>query len=191
MSNFITVVSGLPRSGTSMMMKMLEAGGLEIWTDNIREADEDNPKGYYELERVKQLDKSSDKSWLKDSEGKVVKVISQLLAELPADMQYRIVFLRRKMPEVLASQKKMLERRGEPTDRISDVEMANLFAKHLLQVDSWLKKQPNMAVHYVWYHEVVAAPGKHANQINEFLGGHLDVEKMTSAVDSSLHRNKA
>lgn len=188
----ITVVSGLPRSGTSMMMKMLEAGGMELLVDGIREADEDNPKGYYELEKVKELDKEGrDTSWLADARGKVVKIISQLLKDLPPDYNYKVVFIRRHMPEILASQKKMLERRGEPTDRISDEELSRLFEKHLLQLEGWLQKQPNFDVLYVHYNEILKSPQKYIDQVNAFLGSNLNTQGMASVIDKSLHRQKA
>ncbi|MEA3335274.1 MAG: sulfotransferase domain-containing protein [Chloroflexota bacterium] len=186
----VIVVSGLPRSGTSMMMKMLEAGGLTVVTDQIRTADEDNPKGYYEFERVKQLDKG-DTSWVSDAQGKVVKVISALLEHLPPDYDYNVIFLQRSIEEVLASQKRMLERRGEPTDRVSDEEMARLFAKHTQKVDLWLNSQPNISVLYVDYNEVVSNPHQSVGQANRFLGGHLDEQAMISAVDPQLYRNRA
>ena len=132
----VTIVSGLPRSGTSMMMRMLEAGGMEILTDEIRTADEDNPKGYYEFERVKQIE--HDQAWLEDAKGKAVKMIVALLKHLPSGYFYKIIFMERKIEEVLASQREMLVRRGEPTDRISDEKMAALFHKHVEQVRSWI-----------------------------------------------------
>lgn len=187
----IIVVSGLPRSGTSMMMKMLEAGGLKIITDNIRKADEDNPKGYYELEAVKQLDKNDDKDWLANAQGKVVKVISQLLKELPANYTYKVLFMRRSMEEILASQKQMLVRRGEPTDRISDEELAKLFEKHLIQIESWLKQQPNFDVLYLHYNDILKNPTQYTPKINSFLGDSLDVNKMNGVVDKSLYRQRA
>lgn len=190
-SETITIVSGLPRSGTSMMMKMLEAGGLEILTDNIRSADEDNPKGYYELEKVKQLDKSEDKSWLQSAQGKVIKIISQLLKSLPDNHTYKVIFMRRKMEEILASQKQMLVRRGEPTDRVSDEELGKLFEKHLLQIEEWLARQPNFDVLYVPYNEVLSNSAQYAKDINAFLGGGLDTAAMTTVVDKSLHRQRA
>ena len=125
----VTVVSGLPRSGTSMMMRMLEAGGMEPVTDDLRTADEDNPKGYYEFERVKDLER--DQAWLEDARGRFVKVISMLLRHLPSGHRYKIIFMRRKMEEILASQRQMLVRRGEWPDRVSDARMAEMFAKHL------------------------------------------------------------
>lgn len=184
----ITIVSGLPRSGTSMMMKMLEAGGLRILTDNIRTADEDNPKGYYEFEAVKQLDKN--KEWLPQAQGKVIKIISQLLKELPPEFEFKVVFMRRSMAEILASQKQMLIRRGEPTDAVNDETMADLFEKHLRQVEAWLEEQSNFDVLYVHYHEALERPGEIADQINAFLGGGLNVEKMKSIIDKSLHRQR-
>lgn len=188
----ITVVSGLPRSGTSMMMKMLDAGGMELMVDGIREADEDNPKGYFELERVKELDKEkNDKSWVANARGKVIKVISQLLKDLPPEHNYKVIFIRRNMPEILASQKKMLERRGEPTDRISDDELAKLFEKHLFQVEGWLDKQPNFDVLYVHYNEILKSPQEYIDKINAFLGNSLDTQGMSSVIDKSLHRQKA
>ncbi len=187
----IAIVSGLPRSGTSMMMKMLEAGGIEPVVDNIRKADDDNPKGYYELEKVKQLDKSDDKDWLQVSQGKAVKVISQLLKDLPENHTYKVLFMRRKMEEILASQKQMLVRRGQPTDSVSDEEIAKLFEKHLLQVEEWLEAQPNFETLYVPYNEVLRDPSKYVAEIAAFLGGDLDTNAMTSAIDKSLHRQRA
>lgn len=189
-SNAVVVVSGLPRSGTSMMMKALEAGGLAPVTDQQRTADEDNPKGYYELERVKQMDKG-DTTWLADAQGKVVKVISALLEHLPAGYQYKVVFMRRNMDEILASQKKMLERRGEPTDRVSDEDLTRLFNKHLQKVETWLRAQPNFAVLYVDYNAMLADPEPFVRQINQFLGGNLDEGKMATVVDPNLYRNRA
>jgi hypothetical protein len=184
----ITIVSGLPRSGTSMMMKMLSAGGLEPLTDNIRTADEDNPKGYFEFERVKQIE--NDKAWLEDARGRVVKLISALLKHLPASYNYKIVFMRRAMPEILASQRQMLIRRGEPADSVPDDRMAAMFNKHVAQVEAWLASQPNIEVLYVSYNDVMKDSRPHAEEINSFLGGSLDVEAMVSVVDRALYRQK-
>ena len=126
----IVVVSGLPRSGTSMMMKMLEVGGIPPVTDNHRMADDDNPKGYYEFERVKKLDKG-DTEWLADAPGKVVKVIAALLTYLPPTYNYKVIFMRRLMPEILASQRQMLVRRGEAPNKFKDEDMARIIEKHV------------------------------------------------------------
>ena len=189
-SSAIIVVSGLPRSGTSMMMKMLEAAGLPVITDELREADADNPKGYYEFERVKQLDKG-DTAWVAGAQGKVVKVISALLEHLPPDYPYRVIFMHRQMDEILASQRKMLERRGEPSEQVSDQEMAQLFAKHLQKVQAWLQAQPNFSVLAVDYNQMLQDPRPHIRRLNHFLGGHLDEEAMAAVVDPQLYRNRA
>jgi hypothetical protein len=184
----VTIVSGLPRSGTSLMMSMLEAGGMQALTDQIREPDEDNPEGYYEFERVKQIE--HDRSWLEDAKGKVVKIVSERLTHLPEGYAYKVIFMRRKMEEVLASQRKMLIRRGEPAPRISDEEMAELFKRHLREVDTWLARQPHIEVIYVWYNEVLEDPMAPAERINQLLGNTLDVEKMVNVVDPTLYRQR-
>jgi hypothetical protein len=185
----IVVVSGLPRSGTSMMMKMLEAGGLPPLTDNLRTADEDNPKGYYEFERVKQLPKG-DVAWLPDARGKAVKAIAALLPHLPPDYTYKVIFMRRAMPEVLASQKQMLIRRGEDPNKVSDADLTRLFEKHLAQVDAFIRAQPNIARLDADYNRLLQDPAPLARAINDFLGGALDVEKMIAVVDPALYRQR-
>ncbi len=185
----ITIVSGLPRSGTSMMMKMLEAGGLPPITDNLRTADEDNPKGYYEFERVKKL-KEGDTAWLPEAQGKVVKVISALLTDLPAAYHYRVVFMRRAMPEILASQRKMLIRRAEDPNKISDDEIAKLYEKHLAKVTRWLQDQTNISVLYVNYNQLVRNPEPLLPEINHFLGDALNASEMLDIIDSRLYRHR-
>jgi len=184
----VTIVSGLPRSGTSMMMKMLAAGGLEPLTDNLRTADEDNPKGYFEFERVKQIEQ--DKAWLDEARGRAVKLISALLKHLPPSYNYKVVFMRRSMPEILASQRQMLVRRGEPTDTVPDEKMAAMFEKHVAQVETWLAAQPNIEVLYVSYNDVMKDSLSHAERINSFLGGSLQVDEMVSVVDRGLYRQQ-
>ena len=186
----IIIVSGLPRSGTSMMMKMLEAGGIPPLTDKIREADKDNPEGYYEFEQVKQLDKG-DVAWLAETQGKVVKVISALLKHLPVDYEYRIIFMRRNMPEILASQRKMLIRRGENADDMDDVKMAALFEKHLQSTIRWIDSQSNVSVLYVHYSDMLTDPSPQIKRVNEFLGSRLNEVAMAGIVDPALYRNRA
>ncbi len=188
--NTIVIVSGLPRSGTSMMMKMLEAGGLSLLTDHLRAPDEDNPKGYYEFERVKQLPKG-DTAWLPEAEGKAVKVISALLEHLPPTYNYKVIFMNRHLKEVLASQRKMLIRRGEDPDKVSEEELARLFEKHLRKVKAWLQAQPNIEVLEVHYNRLLADPIPYVRQVNAFLGGWLDEEAMARVVDPTLYRNRA
>lgn len=189
-SDPIIVVSGLPRSGTSMMMMTLEAGGLEAFIDNIRVADDDNPKGYYELERVKQLDKG-DTGWLLEARGKVVKVISALLKHLPSDHQYKVVFMHRDMDEIMGSQKKMLINRSEDPNKASDEELTELFKKHKASVFNCLHMQPNVDLLDIHYGEFLADPQQNVQRINTFLGGHLNVERMVEVADPKLYRNRS
>ena len=184
----ITIVSGLPRSGTSMMMKMLAAGGLEPLTDNIRTADEDNPKGYFEFERVKQIE--HDKAWLEDARSRAVKLISALLKHLPPSYKYKVIFMKRAMSEILASQRQMLIRRGEPADNVPDEKMAAMFNKHVAQIEAWLAEQPNIDVLYVNYNDVLKDPRSHVDKINMFLGGSLAVADMIEVVDRALYRQQ-
>ena len=186
---FVTVVSGLPRSGTSMMMKMLEAGGLPPMTDQIRTPDDDNPKSYYEFERVKKMP-DGDKDWVAEAHGKAVKVISALLEHLPGDLTYKIIFMCRQMDEVLASQKQMLIHSDKPTDKVSDEVLAGMYRKHLATVEAWLRAQPNVSVLYLDYNAMLADPRRYIAEINRFLGNQLDVEKMAAIVDPSLYRQR-
>ena len=185
----LVVVSGLPRSGTSMAMQMLEAGGLSIATDGIRKPGEDNPKGYYEYERVKELDKGVDQSWLKEFRGKAIKIISFLLKDLPETNNYKVVFMRRNIHEVLASQSKMLVNRGEANDT-SDEKMLELYKDHLWKVDYLMKHRSYFEFLNLEYKEVIENPRRQAEQLGAFLGNHVDVEKMVAAVDESLYRNR-
>jgi len=186
----VVLVSGLPRSGTSMAMKMLAAGGLEVVADGIRSADEDNPRGYFEDERVKALAESADKGWLRRARGRAVKVISYLLKDLPHDNNYQVIFLRRDLTEVLASQGKMLERRSEENG-ISDAQMIEIFEGHLWRVDYLFKHSAHLERLELLYSDVIAEPRRAAERMNAFLGGRLDVEKMVAAVDPQLYRNRA
>jgi hypothetical protein len=188
-SDVVTVVSGLPRSGTSMLMKMLEAGGIPPLTDQIRVADEDNPKGYFEFERVKKL--PEDTEWLKDARGKTVKVLAELVKHLPNNYVYKIIFIDRKMEEIIASQKKMLIRRGEDPNKVPDKEIMALFSKYKKIIKKYISQQANMDVLYVSYNEILEDPTDIIVEINEFLDGVLDENKMRSAIDGKLYRNRA
>ena len=187
-NDFIIIVSGLPRSGTSMMMRMLEAGGMEIVTDTMRKADEDNPRGYYEDERVKKM--KEDASWLDGCQGKVVKVISMLLYDLPTHLKYKVIFMRREMKEILASQRVMLRRRGQKEDDAPDEEMAEKFEKHLHQIEGWMGKKNYLDVLYAKYNDVIKDARMQAKTVNEFLGNRLNEEEMVKAVEKSLYRQK-
>lgn len=185
----IVIVSGLPRSGTSMMMKMLEAGGLPIMTDQIRTADQDNPKGYYEYERVKDLEKETDKSWIRQGRGKVLKVISWLLKDLPDENFYRIIFMRRDLQEVITSQNKMIVNRGE-TDNTDDAMMVEAYLNHLASVRILSRKKPNFEMIEIRYDQAVSASAEVAATVAGFLGGNLNQKAMAEAVDAGLYRNR-
>jgi Sulfotransferase family len=186
----IVVVSGLPRSGTSMAMKMIEAAGFEVVQDGIRTADTDNPKGYYELEQVKDLDKPGSKAWLRQHRGKVVKVISFLLRDLPYDNDYRIVFMHRKIEEVLASQQKMLERRGEANESTDD-RMAEVYQDHLAKVMNLIKARDNFECLELHYSEILADGPGQAKRMADFLGVPEKAGAMAAQVDQALYRNRA
>ena len=185
----IVVVSGLPRSGTSMAMKMLEAGGLGVVTDGARTADEDNPKGYYEDERVKDLHTAADKSWLRASRGKVIKIISFLLKSLPEDNNYQVLFMHRDLREIVASQNKMLARRGERSDT-SDERAVALLEEQVRDARFFLRR-PWFEVLELHYRETLENPRPLALRMAEFVGQPLDVERMAQVVDVQLYRNRA
>lgn len=184
----IVVVSGLPRSGTSMTMKMLEAGGVPILTDHLREADEDNPEGYFEFERVKQL--GQDATWLANAQGKAVKIVSFHLAELPAEYPYKVLFIRRALSEVLASQRQMLARNGRPGGEAPEDQLEALYEKHLREVYAWLARQHYMKVLFLEHRAALDHPLETAKAIHTFLGGEMDVEAMARAVNPALYRQK-
>ena len=184
----IIVVSGLPRSGTSMMMKILAEGGLPIITDELRQADTDNPNGYYETETVKQLS-AGNVGWLSNAGGKVVKVISALLEHLPAQYQYKIIFMEREIQEILASQRKMLRRRNEES-KMDDAGMEAQFQKHIAAVKPWLARQPNMDVLYISYNALVSDPEPLCGRVVEFIRAPLNVSRMLAVPNAELYRNR-
>lgn len=184
----ITVVSGLPRSGTSLMMQMLQAGGLSVLTDQERKADTDNPRGYLEWEPAKLLPKQP--ALIEQAEGKVVKVISQLLMALPDGHEYKVIFMERPMAEVLASQDEMLRRRGT-TDFVSHDVMGNAFEGHLKKVNAWAAAKAQLSMLRVSYGDLLRDPLASVKEIQKFLGQDLNVEAMAQQVDASLYRNRA
>jgi len=185
----IIVVSGLPRSGTSMMMRMLEAGGIEPLSDGVRSADDDNPLGYYEFERVKAL--PGDAGWLRQAEGKAVKVVSALLEQLPRDRCYKVVFIERDVGEVLASQRCMLQRRGRTVEGDSEERLASLFDKHIAAARERLAERREMQVEFVRHHEVIADPRGAARRLAIFLERTFDEAAAARAVDPALYRQRS
>jgi Sulfotransferase domain len=186
MDTSITIVSGLPRSGTSLMMQMLKFGGMEVVTDEIRTSDTDNPRGYYEYELVKKI--KTDTSWLPATRGKAVKMVSMLLYDLPASEQYRILFMERDLDETLPSQEKMMQRLGRPAAPREQIKKAYLI--HLERLNLWLELQNNMRVLQLSYPDLVHNPEGQALRIGEFLDFKLDISEMVKAVDPALYRNR-
>ena len=184
----ITVVSGLPRSGTSLMLQMMVAGGLEPLTDGLRAADENNPKGYFEWEPAKSLKR--DPNAIAAAEGKVVKIISALLPLLPDDHEYRVVFMMRPLEEVIASQNSMLRRLGKEVPPTSTESVMTAFEKHLRDTERFLATRGNMAVLKIEHAKVLADPARQASRVAAFLGGGVKVELMAAQVEGSLHREK-
>jgi hypothetical protein len=186
---FVTVVSGAPRSGTSMMMRMLAEGGVPALTDGVRVADRDNPHGYFEFEPVKRT--KEDASWVAGAQGRAVKMVYGLLADLPTDRAYRAILMRRDLGEMVASQRQMLERLGKDVGKLSDERKAEIFAAQLDETERRLRSLPCFACLSVNYNELVANPRPHVERVAEFLGGGLDVDAMCAVVDPSLWRNRA
>ena len=184
----VTVVSGLPRSGTSMMMRMLEAAGIDIVADDYRTPDDNNPNGYYEFSGVKQME-DGDIRWLENAPGRAIKVVSALLQHLPDGYNYKVIFMQRELHEVVTSQRVMLEREGKPA-RFDDGEMAQVFAGHLERVKAWLAKKPNMDVIYINYNEVLETAGENLVHLSPFLDRPLDTSAMLATIDPNLYRNR-
>ncbi|NQY67226.1 MAG: alkaline phosphatase family protein [Flavobacteriales bacterium] len=185
----LTIVSGLPRSGTSMMMQMLEKGGHEMFVDGERSADESNPKGYLEHEAVKRL--ARDATWLEDVGEGAVKIISHLLRNLPVKYNYKIVFMLRDVEEVVTSQNEMLKRDGKSKGDAYPMNIDLAFRKNLENIETWVKKNQNIDILYVNHIDVLADPLANAKKVNAFLGKTMDVKEMASVVDKSLHRSKS
>ena len=173
-----------------MMMRALRAGGLELVTDQLRTADQHNPEGYFELERVKTLDKPDRHPWLADCRGKGVKIISYLLPFLPEGHNYRVILMRRELGEVVASQDKMLASRGQSTSPEPSV-VAEQLQADLRRVERVLRGRRCFQVLEVSYNQVLVDPAAEAARVSRFLGGGLDVGAMASAVDPALYRNRA
>jgi hypothetical protein len=183
----ITIVSGLPRSGTSLMMQMLASGGMPLLADQRRKPDIDNPRGYCEWEPIKLLPKEPNR--IDKAEGKAVKVISQLLLSLPEGRTYKVIFMERPLPEVLASQDEMLKRRGT-TDPVGSAELNAAFRDHIKEVVAWLEQREDIPICRVGYRKVLSDPAGWSKTVRDFLDLDLDVNLMARAVDPSLYRNR-
>ena len=186
-NEFITVVSGLPRSGTSMVMQMLNAADYPCLTDGVRQADADNPHGYFEYEKVKRL--RWDCTWLPEAKGKAVKIIAQLIPFLPSQFSSRVIFMERNISEVLASQRVMLQRRGKSGGNLSDAQLGKIFERQVREMKRVLA-QRGTPILDVAYSDALQRPIEVAEKIQVFLGENLDVCAMAAAIDPSLYRQR-
>lgn len=183
----ITIVSGIPRSGTSMMMKMLRAGGMDLVNDGLRQADKNNLNGYFEYEKVKNL--KEDNSWISIAEGKAIKVLFNFLYFLPQTHKFKIIFMQRDMKEILASQNKMLSVLGK-SNLVNDDRMSLLFDSEIEKIKKWIGKQNNIETLYVSYNQILENPIVSCEDVKRFVSRNLEIEKMTKTVDRALYRNK-
>lgn len=186
----VTIVSGLPRSGTSMMMQAIVAGGVAPFADEKRAADSDNPRGYYEHEKATQL--ARDASWIPEARGKVVKIVAQLLSFLPRGPQtpkYRVVFMDRDLREIVRSQRAMLDRLGKSGGRLEPAKMMTTLDAQVAQIERWMRQRPDVECLFVDYARVLADPAREMARVAEFLGG-ADAAAMAAAIDPSLRRQR-
>lgn len=183
--NQIVLVSGLPRSGTSLMMQMLDKGGVEALVDGKREADDSNPKGYYEYEPVMSLHR--DNSWMKKTKNKSLKVVAPLLKHIDPQFRYKIIFMKRDLNEVVKSQQKMI---GKSTDTLP-ITLLNSYQEQLNHIEVWKEKEPGVELIYIDYKEIIENPDKMSEKVENFIGKKLNKEKMAACVDKSLYRNRA
>lgn len=187
----VVIVSGLPRSGTSMVMRMIRAGGLEVVSDGVRGGNEDNPHGYFEHERIKSLADGNAERWLKSCRGRALKVVSPLLKHLPRELNYQVIFIERDLEEVLDSQGRMLRNRGVREEDESRQALREAFERDLEAIRRFLARAPNFRTLFLSHAEVLALPAAAAGKINAFLGSGLDEAAMASGVDLSLrHRRR-
>jgi tetratricopeptide (TPR) repeat protein len=187
----LIVVTGLPRSGTSLLMQMLAAGGIGIMTDELRAADEDNPRGYLEFEPVKRL--LRDSSWLFEARGKAIKIVAPLLVALPAGVACRVIFCERDLDEVLDSQDRMLARRNQPLAATPERRrmLKEEYRRTIERVKAMLARRPGTQLLLVEHARAISGARATAEKISDFLGGGFDVMKMAAVVEPALHRNRA
>ena len=184
----IIVVSGLPRSGTSLMVQMLQAAGIPLLIDDHRPSDENNPKGYFEFEPVKSL--ATDASWLPLAEGKAVKIISHLLPHLPDHFQYKIIFMNRDLEEIIRSQNKMLDRFGKTKGKLSEAQLVERYALHLHQIHQWLKQQPNISFADISFNNLIQSPQDEWQKVQDLLNIDASLHQIMPIIDPQLYRTK-
>ena len=187
----ITIVSGLPRSGTSMMMQILKNGGISLLVDDIRQADSNNKKGYFEYEKVKSIKR--DKTWFKEAEDKAIKIVSIHLTELPDEFNYKIIFMERDMHEIISSQNKMIKNLGNTaaTFQNNSKILSQIFTKQIENIKSSISSKNNIEIIYINYNETIKSPENNCIKIKNFLNDeNIDLSKMIDSIDNNLYREK-
>ena len=164
------LVSGLPRSGTSLMMQLLEAGGLPAMTDAERAADIDNPRGYYEWEAIKQIGKKPELLDDPVVEGRAIKCISMLLRYLPPQHQYKVIFMTRPIAEVVASQAAMTTRLGTKGADLEPQQLERGLRAHREDVRKWATVAPHIEWLEIAYPALVREPAAAIAEIVQFVG---------------------
>lgn len=192
------LVSGLPRSGTALMMEMLSAGGWPIMVDRERAPDSDSPEGHYEWEGIKQLRQRPEV--IREAEGKVLRVVSTLLPLLPNRHRYRVLFMQRPIEQVVDSQFRMIARRkGRSEDPANTpAEERQAMIKRLRAHAEWsvehLRVAPNFEMFEVDYPALIAKPDDWVARIAAFAGRPdtpvAILEQMKSAVKPEMFHNR-
>ncbi|RIK96576.1 MAG: sulfotransferase family protein [Proteobacteria bacterium] len=189
MRRFVTVVTGLPRSGTSLAMQMLRAGGIPLLADERRAPDADNPRGYFEYEPVRRL--ARDAGWMAEAVGRAVKVVAPLARHLPPGFEYRVLLVRRDLAEVIASQERMLARRGEPNaGGLAPERLAAVLAAQLAETAAFFARSAGVRTLPLEHAALLRDPAAAAAAIDAFLGGGLDRAAMCAVVEPALHRER-
>lgn len=181
------IVSGLERSGTSMLMQILDAGGIPSDFDqDSRPPDDDNPRGYFELEGGKIINKLMNKEFSFESyKGTFIKITAYGLKFLPKG-NYKIIYSQRNIEEILDSMEKMARIQDENRDDTRIV-----FTKLNEMIMSQIKEREDIDVLFVNYNEIVANPTENVTKIYDFLGStEFDLDRMIAAVDKSLYRKR-
>lgn len=185
--NDIIVVTGLPRSGTSLVMQILQSMGIDLFTDNKRSPDQSNPRGYFEHELVKTIE--YDTSWIKKVEGKAIKIVSPLLVYLPNNYNYKIIFMDRVLDEIVQSQEKMLLVNGVPNPQIEPEVIKQIFIKDLKQAWSWIRELSHSESLEISHSKLLKKPESELEKVNGFLNIKVDLENTLKVIDKKLYRS--
>ena len=189
MSDHVTIVSGFPRSGTSMMMQILQAGGMPVLCDDISRANEHNPRGYLEYSKTRTIVK--DSSWIKDAKGMAIKVMAVHLRFIPPEHNYRVIFMRRNVDEIIFSREIMSRKSGRSIAIGVPEFNPEWYNRILNRCSEWMLSQNNIVTYYCDYNDMISNTKEGIDRLNDFLIPNLDTNAMISAVDPKLYRQRA